>query len=279
LIKSSKTYPILFAFILTALMCCIWWVFEHVFSAGIWADMTQSKSGLSGEYCEYDHKGNFFRQKYNTYSNLIYFFVGVFIILFTKYSVYSPAQVNRLQTFPALSFFMGACFIYLSFGSAFFHASLTYLGQRVDMNGTYGISIVLLAIGIYHVFAFEKFNKHYLLCIIILALIGFVFLAPLVSSGVVIPIIILSVLALKIITYFKFKKQHYLSLIGMSFFLILIAIKIRTRDVEKINCDPNAVLQGHAIWHVLTALSSFCSYAYFRFTKKDAIKKEVPISA
>jgi Ceramidase len=266
--KTYKPYPILFAFILTAIMCCFYWVLEQMFSGSTWTEMVQSKSGLSGEYCEFDHTDHLFRQKANTYSNLIYFFVGVFIILNTKYSSQKAEFFNKLQTFPALSICMGLCFIYLSFGSSLFHASLTYVGQRVDMNGTYSISIVLLAIGIFQVFSFENFNKYYLLCFIVSALLGFIFLAPLVSSSIVLPLLILSVLALKIITYFKFKKQHYLFLIFLSFMLIWVAIKIRTRDVEKINCDPNAILQGHAIWHILTAASSFCSFAFFRFTKR-----------
>lgn len=35
---------------------------------------------------------------------------------------------------------------------------------------------------------------------------------------------------------------------------------------QKVGCDPYSLLQGHALWHVLTGLSSFCSYAFFRFT-------------
>jgi Ceramidase len=250
-------------------MACIWWIFEHTFNGALWTNMTQSKSGLIGEYCEFDNLSNFFRQKTNTYSNLIYFFVGVFIVFFTKYTNSKSQIKNKLVSFPALSIIMGFCFIYLSFGSAFFHSSLTYTGQRVDMNGTYSISIVLLAIGLFQVFSFENIKKIIYISIILIVLIGFVFLAPLVSSSIVIPILILSLLVLKIITFFKFKKQHYASLIGLSFVLILIAIKIRTRDVQKINCDPNSFIQGHAIWHVLTALSSFCSYAFFRFTKSN----------
>jgi hypothetical protein len=54
----------------------------------------------------------------------------------------------------------------------------------------------------------------------------------------------------------------------MGFVLLIFAIKIRTLDVQKIDCDPFSIWQGHALWHLLTASSSFLTYSFFRFIKK-----------
>ncbi|GAB3514972.1 hypothetical protein GCM10027442_30360 [Emticicia fontis] len=165
---------------------------------------------------------------------------------------------------------MGICFIYLSFGSAFFHASLTYAGQRVDMNGTYGISITLLSIGFYHIFYKIRLstNAKYLWAgLLILFILAFFKIALLVSSSILLPAMILLLTVMNVINYFQLRKERSILLVILSFVLIVVALKIRTLDVQKVSCDPYSLYQGHALWHFLTALSSFCSYAFFRFGK------------
>jgi hypothetical protein len=161
--------------------------------------------------------------------------------------------------------------MYLGIGSAFFHASLTYAGQRVDMNGTYGITLVLIAIGLLNVFLKGKASKQtekFATIFLILLILAFYFIAPWVSSAVLLPVMFLILLILVLTNYFQYRKQKYLILGAMGFVLLIFAIKIRTLDVQKINCDPYSIWQGHALWHLLTASSSFLTYSFFRFTKK-----------
>lgn len=175
-----------------------------------------------------------------------------------------------MQQFPALSALMGICFIYLCFGSAFFHASLTYIGQRVDMNGTYAVSITLLSIGIYHILHkihFSRKLRFIWISALVLIITAFLKIALLVSSSVLLPVMILLLTLMNLINYFQFRKERFISIAVLSLVLIIIAIKIRTRDVQKIDCHPHSFYQSHALWHFLTALSSFCSYAFFRFSK------------
>lgn len=246
--------------------------FNTFLSTHIWDGMTISKSALTVEYCEFNNPDQFFHQSMNTYSNLAYFFFGVLIIQIARedYKNRGKISLNRMEEFPALSALMGICFIYLSFGSTFFHASLTYLGQRVDMNGTYGVSITLLGIGFYqilHKIHFSNKLKYLWIGTLVLLIAAFLKIALLVSSSVLLPAMILLLTLINLINYFQFRKERFISIAVLSFALIIIAIKIRTRDVQKIDCDPYSFYQGHAIWHFLTALSSFCSYAFFRFSK------------
>lgn len=240
-------------------------------NGNVWQGMTISKSALTVEYCELNQVDKFFHQTMNTYSNIVYFFFGIFILqlAFVDYKNRSLENLNRLQQFPLLSALVGFCFIYLCFGSAFFHASLTWAGQRVDMNGTYGLTLTLLSVGLYHVF--HKINltnrpKNFLIMGLLILILAFFEIALMVSSSTLIPVLILLSTAFIGIHYFQFRKERFLSLGILSFVLIIIAIKIRTLDVQKVGCDPHSLYQGHAVWHLLTALSSFCSYAFFRFT-------------
>jgi hypothetical protein len=251
-------------------MLLVWIFLNYILKGNIWQGMEVSKSALTVEYCEFNDTSKLFHQSMNTYSNLVYFFFGVFICLIAKQDSDNEGlnPKNRLANFPELSFLIGTSFIYLSFGSAFFHASLTWIGQLVDMNGTYSLSISILLIALYCVFhkiELSKTAKRGLLTFVLILIISFYQIALLVSSSILLPIFILSVWILITINYFQFPKQRSLTLALVSIISIVIALKIRTMDVQKVNCDPYSLYQGHSLWHFLAGLSSFCSYAFFRF--------------
>jgi len=252
-------------------MLIIWISLNQILDGSIWDGMTLSKSALTVEYCEFNHPDKFFHQSVNTYSNLIYFFLGVLICQIAWEDNKCRSLQYPLANFPLLSALMGFCFIYLSFGSAFFHASLTWASQRVDMNGTYSITLTLLSIGIYHVF--YKINlteraKKVWIALMVAIILAFYKIHLLISSAVLIPILILMMLIFMGINYFQFPHKQRIILGVLSLLLIIIATKIRIMDVQKINCDPYSYYQGHSVWHLLTGISSFCNYAFFRFWKK-----------
>jgi Ceramidase len=258
------------ALAITFAMLLVWIFFNSMLTGNVWEGMEISKSALTVEYCEFNDTSKFFHQSMNTYSNLIYFFFGILICLIAKQDSDNQefTSNNRLANFPELSFLIGISFIYLSFGSAFFHASLTWIGQRVDMNGTYSLSISILLIALYCVFhkiELSKTAKRGLLIFVFILIIGFYQIALLVSSSILLPVFILSAWILTTVNYFQFPKQRSLMLALVSIISIVIALKIRTMDVQKINCDPHSLYQGHSLWHFLAGISSFCSYAFFRF--------------
>jgi Ceramidase len=260
------------SFFATIALICLWMSLNTLLNGHIWDGMTISKSALTVEYCEFNNVDKLFHQCMNTYSNAAYFFFGVLIVLIAWEDYKNRGfTVNSLEQFPLLSALMGFCFIYLSFGSALFHASLTWVGQRVDMNGTYSISITLLGIGLYAILPKNLFTnnlKKLWVIILFTIILLFIKIALLISSSVLIPILILFQLLLIIINYVQFRKERSIIVGILSFVLIFIALKIRTLDVQKIGCDPYSLYQGHAVWHLLTALSSFCSYSFFRFKFK-----------
>ncbi len=264
------------AIVFTLGMILIWACLNTWLSGTIWNGMTLSKSALTVEYCEFNHTEKFFHQSMNTYSNLAYFFFGVFVLQIAQYDFKNKEKSaqNRLEKFPLLSVLMGCCFVYLSFGSAFFHASLTYLGQRVDMNGTYSISIVLLSIAWYHLLYkidFSENTKKLWIGGIVAIIVAFLPISLIISSSKLLPAMILLLLISIIIHYIQFRKEKSFILAILGFILMFFAVKIRTLDVQKINCDPHSFYQGHAVWHLLTAMSSFCSYAFFRFSKIQSL--------
>ncbi|MBO0950520.1 ceramidase domain-containing protein [Fibrella forsythiae] len=260
------------SFLLTLGMLAVWWGLDSFFNGSVWEGMVISKSALVVEYCEFNNVARFFHQRMNTYSNLAYFFFGVLIlqIAYDDYKNEGIRRQNRLESFPMLSALMGICFIYLGFGSAFFHASLTWIGQRVDMNGTYGITLVLVSIGFYHVLhkiRFTPLAKSIWAGLLVVLIVLFLEIALLIPSSRLLPGLILALLAFIAINYIQFRKKRSGLLAIASLVLMVVAVRFRTLDVQKVGCDPHSLIQGHSIWHLLTALSSVCSYSFFRFTK------------
>jgi hypothetical protein len=258
----------LISFVITLVMIAVFFVLNHYLSGNYWDGMKVSKSALTVEYCEYNDHSSFFHQRMNTYSNLGYFFLGMAVMLISFYDQkdkYTPGK-NLLQQFPALSFFFGCCLVYLCFGSAFFHASLTWPGQRVDMNGTYSISIALLGISLYRLFGKNQTQsfKRVLLAILFLTVLLCVELHLLISSFVLLPLMILSIVIITIINAIQNKSQFNAQPAFLSLLSLMIACVLRVLDVKKIGCDPLSFYQGHSLWHIFTGLSAFLLYWFYR---------------
>ncbi|MFN8347949.1 MAG: ceramidase domain-containing protein [Spirosomataceae bacterium] len=264
------------SFFMTFGMWAVWFCANAFLNGDVWAGMTVSKSALTAEYCEFNNVARFFHQRMNTYSNLAYFFFGLVILQvgLADRKNQDTQSKNRLEAFPLLSILLGICFIYLCFGSAFFHASLTYAGQRVDMNGTYALTLVLVSIALYHVFYTVRFTsttERILVAFLAILVVLFLKIALLIPSGKLLPSLILTLLLLTAINYVQFRKERSGILAILSFILIVVAIVVRTMDVQKMGCNPYSCYQGHALWHLLTALSSVCTYAFFRLAGKTLI--------
>jgi len=253
---------------------------DYSLDSSVWEGMVVSQSALTVEYCEFNHPERFFHQPVNTYSNLIYFFYGmvVFQLGWKDWKAFTNREANTVRKFPYLSLLLAANFIYLSIGSAFFHSSLTWMGQRMDMNATYGLTLSLIGIGLVQVSVKKELSSRMQFGIVgglLLLIASFLPLALQISSSILLPSLFLILLVLGIINYFQYPAQRIPVLGGLSFILLAVAIQIRTLDVAKVNCDPMSIWQGHALWHLLTATSSLCMYFYFRRVKNgNRLKKD-----
>ena len=260
------------ALLLTLALLLFYLFLNHYYDGSIWQSMQQSKSALTGEYCELDNTAHFFRQSINTYSNLGYFFLGCIVVLVSFYDRKTPVSIekNALQQFPLLSFFFGCCLMYLCFGSSFFHASLTWIGQRADMNGTYSICITLTGISYYRLLKKEnpspRFKRLFVGALFCMVLI-FIQLHLLISSLFLLPFLILLIITGTVINYLRNKNKFNIQLSILSLLLMIAATALRSVDVQKVACDPTSLYQGHSLWHFFTGMSAFLLYWFYRSEK------------
>jgi len=157
---------------------------------------------------------------------------------------------------------MGVSSIIVGIGSAFYHASLTFVGQFFDVFGMFLLAAFML------VYAWERIWNLRLTTTLSLYLALNLFLSWL---QIVIPdtrryvFAVVLIFALAFEYYFRLKRKPQIEArwlwIGTG--LLTIAYMIWILDNMRIVCFENSVLQGHAVWHILGAASVLFLHRYY----------------
>jgi len=225
--------------------------------SSIWADWRPATCMPSGCFCEAISASLPIRQMSNTWSSLGYVVVGCLILSLT-----SQALPNRRRLSGFYTGIFGLSAIVIGVGSAFFHASLSFVGQFFDVFGMYLLTTFML------VYAWERL-ANWSSGVTILMFTGIV-------SGLSAILIILPdtrryvfaiVLVLALMCEFllqslkKIKVQTHWLYIGLITFAIAYLIWIL--DNSHILCAPQYWIQGHALWHLLGAGAVGFLYRYY----------------
>jgi predicted membrane channel-forming protein YqfA (hemolysin III family) len=83
-------------------------------------------------------------------------------------------------------------------------------------------------------------------------------------SGLVLPGLILTVGAFTLLDQFQQRRRMAVRWPTLSSVALVAAVTCRQLDVARRFSGPDAWLQGHALWHILTSLSLACMYLYYR---------------
>lgn len=221
-------------------------------------------------FCEAMGKG-LIRQPINAYTNIGYILVGIFIALrllknrnLKKYS--SLASKLSRKIFIIFPFALLA----VGLGSFMYHAGFTFLEQEFDEDSMYLIGSFLL------LFSLSKLRKisanQFLISYIILNLaLEILFYFVPVIRPLLFGILILGTILLEATAFKKKVKNGDLKYLFYGLALFLLAFIFWFFDYTKIICYPNSYLQGHSIWHILSALAVLMMYLFM----ESVYKKEV----
>jgi predicted membrane channel-forming protein YqfA (hemolysin III family) len=83
-------------------------------------------------------------------------------------------------------------------------------------------------------------------------------------SSVVLPTLILIVAAFVVADWFQRRRRLSVPLMILSLAALVAARVCWVMDVKGTFSGPDTWLQGHAVWHLLTALSLATIYLYYR---------------
>ena len=216
----------------------------------------------AGCFCEKAGEG-LVRQPVNTYSSLSFTLLGFIIISRAKQDTEDGCLGNPISSRFIYGAVFGASLALTGLGSAFYHASLSFAGQTVDVIGMYfSVSFIL----IYNLLrsCSLKEGSAAALYLIINAVLSYVLIFfPAARRYVFASFLILSLL---LELRFRRKKRFYIEskYLICSFFIMLFSFCIWILDASKILCSPESLIQGHGVWHVGGAVSVWFLYLYYR---------------
>jgi len=272
----SYLFPLIIFFIVSVGLVITYQLLRFV---NLWAGMPYAGNNAL-EFCEINRFCEAVVQPANTWSNLGFLFVGLFCLFvgINDAKTRSPEIPNLMVRYPMFSILIGLSCLYLFLGSFLYHASLTHTFQMLDITGMYAVALSFLA---YIIFRFmptryakrkSKFRSSHHLIIPLVMLLNLLFLGGMwqVNVNVLFPIILLIIFSLTIYynRSYNLKKQlPYQRFAHLSIIIGVIAFICWILDRQDVWCNPDSLLQGHAIWHILCATSILFLYLSFRVEK------------
>lgn len=204
-------------------------------------------------------------QPANTWSSLSFVLVGLSVLFSAprrRFANFNTTRSNlAIENRAAAQLYAAALFV-IGLGSAFYHASLSFVGQFFDVLGMYLLItfVILLNFSRLNKLPRPGFAAWFIILNAVLAyfLIVFPEVRRHIFGGLVIATLSLEFLA-------RPKKipaqNHYLLLAVAAFglgFLVWIL------DITKILCAPTSWLQGHALWHVMGAVAAGLLFLHYK---------------
>ena len=214
-------------------------------------------------YCEAPTGGPI-EQISNSFSNLFYVLVGLLIAML-PHSL-KKAQQNLISSHPGYSILYGCNIIFLGFGSFFYHGSLTEFGRFFDWFGMYLFAsyIIIYSIARYYRswFTAPRFISTFCAFMVALIIVTLTVNAD-VRRHIFTIMIVVALIVAGIVNFILKSKLNTWYLAG-SLLCLVVAYTIWTLDNNGIYCWPNSLIQGHAVWHILTACTIGLVYLYLR---------------
>jgi len=203
------------------------------------------------------------RQPANTWSNLAFTCSGIMVLLDKKFPEQPYVDRKKYRMFVAV---FGIALVLQSTWSGFFHASLTFFAGGLDVQGNYLILGAALCFNFVRLGWINEtgFYITYAILNIVLGILQYYLVdLSLAMFGAFTTFYIISEL---LILYFaKLQSKIKSSYLYLGLVIFAIAFTIWNLDGKKLICSPdNHIMQGHAIWHLMMAVSFYCIYLYHR---------------
>lgn len=247
--KSGYIFPVLMA-VMISLLTVITLVALPV---TVWDDWQPATCLKTGCFCESASEQSPLRQPVNAYSSLTFVLSGMIMMVQRK---------NAGRLLHGYSAIMAVSCIVIGVGSAFYHASLTFIGQFFDVFGMFLLTTFML------VYAIERIWNLRLTMTLSLYLALNLFLSWL---QIAIPdtrryvFAIVLIVALLFEYYFRMKAKPQIEVRWLRYGISLLALAyvIWILDNTRTICFEDALFQGHALWHILGAASVLFLHRYY----------------
>ncbi len=238
----------------------------------VWAGWQESRELRSPAYAEGVFTREVFRTRLNTWSNLAYVVVGFYALGFGDRDLRRTGKPRPLATKQraALTFAFGVSACVLGFGSGFFHASLTRLGQWVDVASMYPPMLCLVGLSLARRLPALRFGDRvmptwpFLVGLISLTSASLFYFKWSMSSSTVLITLISAVSIVTVADRFSSRGRLNGWWLVASSFALMGGAACRQIDIAQRLSGLSPWTYGHAFWHVLTGLSLACVFLFYQ---------------
>ncbi|KYH45323.1 hypothetical protein AZH51_05465 [Branchiibius sp. NY16-3462-2] len=216
--------------------------------------------GAGANFCEAARDG-LIKQPANTWSNLGFVIAGLAAALYLDRHWSELAYPTLLAPFPVLMALLGP-------GSMAMHATQSSLGGRFDVGSMYLFAGYAAAYGLTRLLGRGLFTLSILFVVLVVGaeVLGASDIpAPLVDTAGNLAFAVLLLVAVLVEVFIQRRPTHPASwrwaLMAVGAMALAFLIWSLSHSGGPL-CDPQSLLQGHAVWHVLCAVAA---YSLFRF--------------
>lgn len=222
----------------------------------LWSDLAPATCLPDSCFCEAVGDG-LIRQPSNTWSNLGFCVAGLVMLREWR----SVRVSGALSSAEALTF--GIAVVLVGVTSGLYHASLSFIGQTLDVQSMY--LVVLLALMV-NVEALRRPVRSRALPLYLPANVALGVLLVTVPAvrRHAFGLAILGVIVTEVLLRSRGLRPRGLSLLLGAVGVQALAFVIWVLDLKRIVCVPDSLFQGHAAWHLLGALASFLLWRALR---------------
>ena len=214
-------------------------------------------------WCEAPRYGQFILEPSNTWTNLSFIIVGL-ICLFI--AIRYRGNLDRpLMRMPWLTGIWSFALVVTGVGSFFYHATLTFFWQTFDVIGMYLTVTCFLIFDLGRIRGVAWKAKSYIPLYVItnVAFAASIIWVPVVRRylfGILVGIFVIVLFT----TRLAGKSRVVMPYVYAGLMTFAISQLFWILDVNKIWCDPYALVNGHSIWHILNGVALMLLYlAYF----------------
>lgn len=208
-------------------------------------------------FCERPRLGALIVQPSDSWSAYGYVVVGFLMIGLAR----GPAWDSAFPRTAATTF--GVIAIMVGIGSVLLHATLTLWGQFLDVLGMYLVGSFLL------VWAIARWRSipdkiaivvYVVLCAVLVAVLV---IEPEVRRWLFAVVLLVAIL-IELVFARPLRNGALVRCYLLGILATAVAFTIWVMDQRGTLCSPDSILQGHAIWHLLGALSIWLNFNYYR---------------
>ena len=197
------------------------------------------------------------QQPVNTISSLA--FVGVAVLVWL--SARASAGIGRFHSRRVYAVLYGSALLVIGLGSAFYHASLSFIGQSVDVLGMYLIATFIVIYNLGRVRSLSTLAAAFGYVVGNAALLAGLVWFP-AARRYVFGLLVLLGLALELRARRVEEAARERRSITIALVILFAGFAIWTLDITRQLCAPQSLLQGHAVWHLAGAAAAWFMYLH-----------------